>query len=539
MQKIRDLNRLLGKRNGVLILLLCVSSICIGIASLSLTLLVKNFINLLFDHTAGVPAVWGSLGLFALSTLFACVFGYFTKKMIYQKSQELKERLLNHALWADLGKFSDPLDRWITNLTQDIRNLLGFLDEILPDFFETIFVTLIMLATAAYFDWKVLLFSVICSVVYGGTLLFGQKIQQCEQEVQSCGEAINSGLLEYKDGLPLVHLFSGMKRFSEAICRDFSQVRTVNVKKARLEAMVELLGYGSNMIREIGILLIAPLLEGFDLGTTMALLNITSYINGAMASFSYAFVNFQKTSVAVDRLSRAFQSAREEETEGRPYPLSQGLQAEELSFLYPSGQGIAKVSCQIPSHVILGICGPIGSGKSTFCKVLTGLYQEQSGTVQLDGRPLAKMDRRSSTAYVDQKSLLFSGTVLENVTAFSEQPDVSRAQAAAEQAGILPWISEQEKGWDTQLEAENLPMSGGQRQRLAIARALYQQADILVLDEPMAFLDAKGQQDFAALIRDLAQYRTIFIISHQLELFQPGDYLLEFSGGTAVQRVMS
>lgn len=533
MRKIHQLSSLLGEKVSLLILLLCSYAICISISSLSLTMFVKVIINLLFDQNvqSNQLFLWGIMLIF--SSVFMYITGYYTKKMIYGKSQYIKETLLGHLFLADLGKMSGSLDKWITHITQDVKNLLSFLDEILPDFFETIFTTLVMLMAAAYFDWTILLFSVVCSFIYGITLVFAKKMEGYEQDLQSHGENINSFLLEYKEGIPIIHIFSGAGRFVSHINREIAQVKQISLKRAKILAVLDLLAFGSNMIRELGVLLIGPLVMGLDLGTTVALINITSFINGAMASFGNTIVNFQKTSVAVNRIHEALNTPKETETEGKQFPVQKALEAEAVSFSYPSGYGINDLQMKLPARSILGICGPIGSGKSTFCKVLIGLFEQNKGSIFADTQMLEKADRRLSTAYVDQKSMIFSGTILENISSFSKEPDLVKAQNAAREAGILDWITQQEQGMDTVLEAGQLPMSGGQRQRLAIARALYKDADLLIFDEPVSALDKEGQNTFMELIHRLKQEKTICIISHQLNIFTEDDWMLEFQNGTA------
>jgi ATP-binding cassette subfamily C protein len=194
-----------------------------------------------------------------------------------------------------------------------------------------------------------------------------------------------------------------------------------------------------------------------------------------------------------------------------------------------------------PGH-ILGVIGPSGSGKTTLGKILIGALQPTVGTVRLDGASLADWDQDAlgpHLGYMPQESSLFEGTIKDNITRFARTSDPDEARAidesvvrAAKEAGVHELILEMPQGYDTPLGLGGAGLSAGQAQRIALARALYGEPRLLVLDEPNAFLDQAGE---AALLVAIANARqrgaNVIVIAHRRGLLAVADRLLVLEAG--------
>ena len=196
------------------------------------------------------------------------------------------------------------------------------------------------------------------------------------------------------------------------------------------------------------------------------------------------------------------------------------------------------VSFALPASETLGIIGPSGSGKSTLARVILGLWPAVRGCVRMDGADVAKMDHDSigsHVGYLPQTVELLPGTIAENIRRLG--PDDPRGVvAAAELAGAHEMILSLPDGYDTAIGKRGFALSGGQMQRIGLARAFYGNPKVVVLDEPDADLDDVGERALAQAICTLRKrHATVVIVSHRSALLQLVDKLLIMNAGQAVK----
>jgi ATP-binding cassette subfamily C protein len=256
-----------------------------------------------------------------------------------------------------------------------------------------------------------------------------------------------------------------------------------------------------------------------------------------------AWSSLASARAAVHRLTRAFETIAEQ----RLYtalPAPEGLMdVEEVGMRGRDGRPILLgISFRAEPGKILGIIGPSGSGKTTLGKILVGAMQPTVGTVRVDGARVSDWDQDElgrHVGYMPQEPSLFEGTIKENISRF-EQGRTSKDQkkideavvASAKDAGVHELILQLPQGYDTPLGLMGAGLSAGQAQRIALARALYRDPAMLVLDEPNAFLDQAGEQ---SLIEALAKSRkrgaTVIVIAHRRGVLEAADRLLVLDEG--------
>jgi ATP-binding cassette, subfamily C, bacterial CydD len=187
---------------------------------------------------------------------------------------------------------------------------------------------------------------------------------------------------------------------------------------------------------------------------------------------------------------------------------------------------------------ITALAGPSGAGKSTVLRLLLGFATQDTGAIRVDGRSLATYashDWLTQVAWVPQRGHVFAGTVLENLR--MAKPDATRAEIhhAAEQAGAHEFISALPHGYDTPLGEHGAGLSGGEIQRLTLARAFLKNAPVLLLDEPTAHLDAHSRTIVHHTLRHLAQRHTVLLVAHRLETAQLAQHIVVLEAGRVVQ----
>jgi ABC-type multidrug transport system fused ATPase/permease subunit len=201
---------------------------------------------------------------------------------------------------------------------------------------------------------------------------------------------------------------------------------------------------------------------------------------------------------------------------------------------------LANLTLRIPAGAVIGLIGANGSGKTTLVDVLSGLLVPQSGEVEIDGIALTRANRtqwQSTLAYVPQSVFICDCTVAENVALGvpAERIDPERIRAALRLARLDDYVSSLPKGYDEPLGERGIRMSGGQRQRLGIARALYRDASLLIMDEPTSALDADAEREVIDMLVAQRAYKTIVLITHRLESLRHCDRVYELAGGRIVR----
>jgi ATP-binding cassette subfamily C protein len=213
------------------------------------------------------------------------------------------------------------------------------------------------------------------------------------------------------------------------------------------------------------------------------------------------------------------------------------LEANQLTVVPPgqSQAALRMVSFRLEPGQAMGVIGTSGAGKSTLARALTGLWRPAGGWIRLDGATLDQYDPDrlgSLVGYLPQRVTLFDGTIAENIARLSPDPDAAAIVAAATRAAAHQMIVDLPQGYDTRVSQTGGRLSGGQIQRIGLARALYGDPVILILDEPNSNLDNDGSLALNAAIRAMkAEGRSVLIMAHRPAAIQECDLLLVLDGG--------
>ncbi len=216
------------------------------------------------------------------------------------------------------------------------------------------------------------------------------------------------------------------------------------------------------------------------------------------------------------------------------------IRFENVSFAYDPARGILKnVSFDVPAGKSVALVGPSGAGKSTISRILYRFYDVQAGTVTIDGQDIAEITQsslRGAIGIVPQDTVLFNDTIRYNIR--YGRPDATEAEIeeAARMAQISDFIARLPKGFDTMVGERGLKLSGGEKQRVAIARTILKNPPILMLDEATSALDSATERDIQAALRQISANRTSLIIAHRLSTVVDADEILVLNHGEIVER---
>jgi ATP-binding cassette, subfamily B, bacterial MsbA len=214
------------------------------------------------------------------------------------------------------------------------------------------------------------------------------------------------------------------------------------------------------------------------------------------------------------------------------------LRAVSLRYRTESIAALQDLTLELRAGEAVALVGPSGAGKSTLVNLLPRFIEPSEGTIFLDGRPLAEWDvhaLRRQFALVSQDVVLFNDTVAANV-ALGMAPDRERVNAALRGANLLDFVATMPQGIDSVIGHNGSQMSGGQRQRLAIARAIYKDAPILILDEATSALDSESERLVQQALEVLMRGRTSLVIAHRLSTIERADRIVALDGGRVVEQ---
>jgi ATP-binding cassette subfamily C protein LapB len=208
----------------------------------------------------------------------------------------------------------------------------------------------------------------------------------------------------------------------------------------------------------------------------------------------------------------------------------------DVSFSYPgqSTPSVSNLSFSIKAGEKVAILGRIGTGKTTLEKLILGLYQPTQGAVLIDGIDMRQLDPaelRRQIGYVQQDVMLFYGSLRDNITMGAPMADDAAIVKAAQLGGILNLVNQHPQGFDMLIGERGESLSGGQRQGVAIARAVINDPPILLLDEPTSSMDSSSEEEIKRRLTEYAQGKTMVLISHRASLLDLVDRIIVMDGG--------
>jgi ATP-binding cassette subfamily C protein CydD len=212
----------------------------------------------------------------------------------------------------------------------------------------------------------------------------------------------------------------------------------------------------------------------------------------------------------------------------------------DVRYTYPGRElpALEDISFKIQSGQTTALVGPSGAGKSTIASLLLGFMRAEQGSLRWNGQDFAEISPdawRSQVAWVPQAPYLFHGTVAENIRIARPGASIAELREAAEQAHLAAWIEGLPGKYESQIGESGARLSGGQAQRLALARAFLRDAPLLVMDEPTAHLDVELEHMLQESTRRLCAGRTVLVIAHRLPTVAHADHIIALDGGRIVE----
>jgi len=285
--------------------------------------------------------------------------------------------------------------------------------------------------------------------------------------------------------------------------------------------------------------------QQLTLGQLIAFRIISSYTTSPLLRLIQLWQNFQETALSIERLGDILDARPEVDEANRaqlPMPEIEGaVKYDGVSFRFGTSGvfQLTNISLDFPAGTFVGIVGQSGSGKSTLTKLLPRLYEPTTGTIQIDNYDISKVELyslRRQIGMVLQDTLLFNGTVQENIALTNPEASPEQIIAAAKIAVAHDFIMSLPNGYNTNVGERGSALSGGQRQRIAIARTVLQNPKLLILDEATSALDYDSERQVCQNLAEAFHSRTVFFITHRLATVKNADAILVMDKGLVVEQ---
>lgn len=482
-----------------------------------------------------------------LSLLFGILAGHFAAKASAGFAKNIR-----HDLFHTVQGFSFfNIDRFsasslVTRLTTDVTNLQNAYQMIVRVALRSPAMLIFSLAMAIRISPKLSIIFLIAIPILGAFVFFlMSSVHPIFERVFRTYDKLNNVVQENVHGVRVVkafvredHEISKFAKISQKIYADFCKAEgrlsfsMPGMQVAVYSCMLLLSWFGARIIVGSG---------GSDLttGELMSLMTYALQILGALMMLSMIFVMVVISRASAERIVEVLDEQSDLTNPEHPVlKVADGsVDFSHVSFSYSKRMDkccLKNIDLHIPSGMTVGILGGTGSSKSSLVQLIPRLYDTTAGTVKVGGVDVKDYDLdtlRNAVAMVLQKNVLFSGTIKENLRWGNEQATDAELQEACRLANADEFIATFPKGYDTYLEQGGANVSGGQKQRLCIARALLKKPKILILDDSTSAVDTKTDAGIRTALKTYLPETTKFIIAQRISSLQDSDLILVLDGG--------
>ncbi|MBI5845408.1 MAG: ABC transporter ATP-binding protein [Deltaproteobacteria bacterium] len=438
-----------------------------------------------------------------------------------------------------------PVGRLTTRVTNDVENLNEMFKSVIVTVFKDVFILFGIMAVLLALDLRLaLLCFILIPLVFFLALGFGAMSRDAFRDLRSSVSRINSFCQERFSSMRTVQLFSAqktqMERFGKANDDNYrAGMRQIKVFALFMPVMELLASAGVALLVWRGGLLVME--SRLSLGTLVAFITYLRMFFAPLRDLSEKYNIMQLAMASTERIFE-FMDANERLPDAlvpaRPEKVEGGVEFRKVSFSYsPGKQVLEDVSFTLPRGTMTALVGRTGSGKTTCAHLLERFYDPAQGRVMVDGIDLRDWDQehlRRSMALVSQDVFLFSGTIRENVTLGRDEEggpglDQALALSGADFVGRFPL------GADTPIAERGVNLSGGERQLLSFARALFQDPKILILDEATSSVDPATEAKIQQAVARMAHKRSMLVVAHRLSTIENADLIVVMRRGRVAE----
>lgn len=491
---------------------------------------------------------WRAVGASLLSMLLYFMALLCTHLSAFRTARNMKTVAMHHLSGLPVGFIKSLGSGKIRRIIDDgAGQTEAYLAHQLPDLAGAFVTPAAVLVLLFYFDWRFGLISLLPVAIgfYFLTRMMGPGFAESMKQYQNALEDMNNEAVEYVRGIPVVKTFQqsifSFQNFHESILRyrDWAVKYTLSMRIPMCAYTMSINGIFAFLI-PAGLLLVTGKAAGADHITV--LLDLIFYIlftPVCVIMMDKIMWTSENTLKAKDALHRVMSIINQEplmEPENPKAPEGAFVEFKDVTFSYEKENipAVKGVSFQIPEGHTVALVGPSGGGKSTVASLLSRFYDVDSGRILVGGvdvRDIGTEELMRNISFVFQDSHLFKDTLLRNISAARPEASIQEVEKAVKAARCEDIINKFPEGLNTLVGSKGNYLSGGECQRIALARAVLKDAPIVVLDEATAFADPDNEYEILKAFQTLVKGKTVLMIAHRLSTVCKADQILVMNHG--------
>ena len=373
------------------------------------------------------------------------------------------------------------------------------------------------------------------------SILSGDKMAAAEKQVSERNETYTSTLKDCLSGFSVIKTFKAEKRMIGVFKESIDSLAKAQCKRHKMQILVQMFGGVAGIIAQLGVFLFGAYLalsdKSVSAGTVIIFVQLMNYVLGPMGTIVSCIATQKAAKGLVEKVATALNANVENAVEGERKELTKEIEIKNLSFGYTAEKQVLKdINCRFELGKKYAIVGASGSGKSTLLNLLMSAYQNYDGQINYDNTELREMSTENLyeiQSIIQQNVFVFNATIRENITMFREFPE-DEINQAVKLSGLSALI--EEKGEEYLCGENGSGLSGGEKQRISIARSLLKKSQVLLVDEATAALDPETARQVAKSILEI-QGVTSIVVTHSLDegLLREYDGILVLKNGSIVE----
>ena len=465
----------------------------------------------------------------------------------YEIIYDLRLQLMEKLSRLSSGFFTGTTQGAIKKVVSDDSNQIeAFLAHHLCEIAAAVATPVFTLLYLFGMDWRlaiVTLLPILISLVLLSACLKQPDKAALQVELHDAQERMQGTVVEYIHGMSVIKVFNRTLNAFQRYEGDLNHFTEVVDRTARANARpmgAYYAFFGAQLLFLLpAVLLLIPTAESYldFLPVILLFFLVGSGLKEPMENLMQMVILSGRIVEGVNRIDNILRQP-EPDQNGAGDPATFDVEFSDVEFAYTEGiPAVDHVSFHLPQGTVTGLVGPSGGGKSTLAQLLLRFYEPQRGTIRIGGvdiREIPPARLMELVAYVFQDSVLFTDTIENNIRMGNTKVTMEEVEQAARNAGIHEVIQALPQGYQTVVGRDDAYLSGGEKQRLAIARVFLKDAPIIILDEATAYADAENEAKIQAAFAKLAQNKTVLMIAHRLKTVERADQILVMDKGKLV-----
>ncbi len=514
------------------------------VANIVMIFILSNLLAQILDGKAfDFKRLLPYLGAIAVVMLVRYLCGYASSQTSFFASSEVK-KVLRQKMYKKLTRMGASYSEKVSTsevlqvFVEGVDQLELYFGKYLPQFFFAMLAPITLFAVLVFVSWKASVVLLICVPLIPLSIVAVQKIaKRLLSKYWGVYTNLGDTFLENIQGLTTLKVYQADERKNVEMNEKAEEFRRITMKVLTMQlnsvSVMDIVAYAGSAV---GVVIAIIQVKNGTITLPQAFLIIMLAADfflplRLLGSFFHVAMNGMAAS---DKLFKLLDTKEDEHGAEIPENLDGDIEIKDLSFSYDDEKTVLNdISATFKKHELISIVGESGCGKSTLASLLCGTTKGYSGSITIGGVEIKDIDEKTlmnNITAVNFNSYIFAGTVKENLLIADSNASDEKMIDALNMVNLWSFLSEQD-GLDTKLNQQGSNFSGGQRQRLAIARALLHNTPIYVFDEVTSNIDAESENDIMAVIHNMAKIKTVILISHRLENVVGSDKILLLDKG--------